>query len=391
MKTDDPKILAEQYGYQQADFQSAIDEALFSARARREANRIFKAEELPPQTMPECVPLSERLLKPRPAKKFRIEGWQGANHRVVLAAQFKAGKTTLTGNLVRSLVDGDRFLTRAKVKPISGCVTILDFEMDETDAEDWLNAQGIKNADKVNLVSLRGRASTFNILDVGVRREWEALLAEHQTDYLILDCLRPALDALGLDEHKDAGRFLGPLDALLIESGVSEALVVHHMGHGGERGRGDSRLRDWPDVEWRLVRENEHPDSTRYITAFGRDVDVKEHKLTFDRKTRHLIGSPGDRGDVDADNALNAVLSVLETYGDAMSGRAIEGALKEHDHGRKAIRGALRLGVRRGLVDTQGGTHNSINYALPRGWARRMRGGEGDAELNVSDNEGEGD
>lgn len=384
---NDTKKLADDYGYEQSGFQTAIDEALFQSRARREANRILKAEELPPQIMPECSPLSERMKKPRPEKKYRIEGWQGANHRVVLAAQFKAGKTSLTGNLVRSLVDGDKWLGRAKVKPIAGCVTILDFEMDETDAEDWLNAQGITNADKVNLVSLRGRASTFNILDVGVRREWEVLLASHCTDYLILDCLRPALDALGLDEHKDAGRFLGPFDALLIEAGVSEALVVHHMGHGGERGRGDSRLRDWPDVEWRLVRENEHPDSTRFITAFGRDVDVKEHKLSFDRHTRHIVGLPGDRGDVDADNALNAVLSVLEAHGDPMSGRSIEAALKEHDHGRKAIRAALRLGGRRGHIDTRTGNHGSILYETPRSWARKMRGGDGVTDYEVSDTE----
>jgi hypothetical protein len=305
----DDKDLAKLYGYPPEKWAEALDEALFHGRARREATRLLKEEELPSQVIPDLIDLKTRMKRPREETTFRINGWQPTNGRVILAAQYKAGKTSCVGNLVRCLVDGDRWLGQAKVRPVDGCVTILDFEMSENTAEDWLNAQGIENAHKVNLVSLRGRAATFNILDVGVRREWEALLAEHQTDYLILDCLRPALDALALDEHKDAGRFLGPFDALLNEAGIGEALVVHHMGHGGERGRGDSRLRDWPDVEWRLMRENEHPDSTRYITAFGRDVDVKEHKLSFDKHTRHITGSVGDRTDSPTPTTLSSRFS----------------------------------------------------------------------------------
>ena len=51
------------------------------------------------------------------------------------------------------------------------------------------------------------------------------------------------LDALGLDEHRDAGRFLTAFDALLVEAGIRDAFVVTHMGHTNERARGDSRLR----------------------------------------------------------------------------------------------------------------------------------------------------
>jgi hypothetical protein len=79
-----------------------------------------------------------------------------------------------------------------------------------------------------------------------------------------------------LDEHRDAGRFLVALDALLTEAGIPDALVVHHMGHVNERARGDSRMRDWPDVEWRLVRQDENPASARFLSAYGCDVDVPE-------------------------------------------------------------------------------------------------------------------
>jgi hypothetical protein len=53
------------------------------------------------------------------------------------------------------------------------------------------------------------------------------------------------------------------------------------MGHGQERSRGDSRLLDWPDVNWKIVKESqsetdpdEAPGDRRFFSALGRDVNV---------------------------------------------------------------------------------------------------------------------
>ena len=106
-------------------------------------------------------------------------------------------------------------------------------------------------------MSRRGRVSTFDILDPDTRSQWAARM--RGSNGVIFDCLRPILDALGLDENRYAGRLLMAIDELLNEAGVPEALIVHHMGHSGERRRGDSRIIDWPDATWKLVREN-HDD-----------------------------------------------------------------------------------------------------------------------------------
>ena len=191
----------------------------------------------------ELLTLHERLARPRPAElEWTIPRWQPAGSRVVLAAQFKAGKTVLVDNVCRSLVDGDDFLGVATMTPIDGTVALLDFEMGEAQLLAWFDDQGIRNTDRVLLIPMRGKATGFDLLDGGVRSVWAALLAEHDVKYIILDCLRPILDALGLDEHRDAGRFLVALDELLAEAAISNALLVHHMGHTGERSRGDSRL-----------------------------------------------------------------------------------------------------------------------------------------------------
>jgi hypothetical protein len=283
----------------------------------------------------------------------------------MLSAQFKAGKTTLVGNLLRSLIDGDPFLGRDVVTRVRGCVALLDLEMGQMQLDDWLGCARIRHDDRVLIIPLRGMASAFDITLPDVRAQWVTRFRQAQISYLVVDCLRPILDAVGLDEHHEAGKFLVHFDALLREARIPDALVVQHMGHTGERARGDSRLRDWPDVEWRLVREDEDdPASARYLTAYGRDVDVAESKLEYDSTTRRLTIAGGSRRDAKADKALDDVRAVLRKADTALSGRAIEAELAETDHSRTTIRRALRLAARNGEIVTERGARGARLHRL---------------------------
>jgi hypothetical protein len=346
-----------------ADPAALLNRELADQRARREARRILDAEERPAVREPETLTLRERLARPRPPVLFRIEGWQPVGSRVVLAAQFKAGKTTATGNSARSLVDGDPWLGQFKVEPIDGTLVIADVEMSEAQLDGWLGDQRIVNDDRVIPIPLKGNAAAFDILDPARRAEWAALLRRVRCAYFALDCLRPVLDALGLDEHRDAGRFLVALDTLLAEAGVPEALVVHHMGHAGERSRGDSRIRDWPDVEWRLVRQDEEPSSPRFISAYGRDVDVPESQLSYDRATRHLTMVGGSRKDAAVLAALDDVLAALATES-RQSGRRLEELLADGDHTRACVRAAIKEGIRTGQIQAEPGPRRSTLHSL---------------------------
>ena len=218
---------------------------------------------------------------------------------MLLAAPFKSGKSTLIGNLIRVLVDGGQFLDRFEVRPV-GKVVLIDTELDRRTLRRWLRAQGIRNAAAVTVVSLRGAVSSFDITDPTTRSEWAQSL--DGADVVILDCLRPVLYALGLSEDKDAGRMLVGFDALLAEAGADEGLVVTHMGHQNERARGDSRLLDWPDALWKIVRGGDDDSDDegrrpRYFSALGRDVAMGEGELTYDDRTRHLSYAGGSRKD----------------------------------------------------------------------------------------------
>lgn len=328
-------------------FDARVEQELDKLRVRDTAKRKFAQETNPPADLPPILTLRERLAREIPPVKWRIEGWQPIGTRVLLAAQYKAGKTTLTGNLTRCLVDNEPWLDLSPVAPaITGHVTILDFEMGERQIDTWLADQDIEHDDRVVVIPLRGKATTFDILDETTRTEWASRL--QGTEYLIFDCLRPVLDALGLDEHREAGRFLTAFDALCDQADINDSLVVHHMGHTGERSRGDSRLRDWPDVEWRLVRQDDNPASPRFMSAFGRDVDMPEGAIVYDPATRHMSWQGGSRVSAAAREALEDVLESLRNSTEPVTQRGIEGLVV--DHARAATREAIRVGYEMGLI-----------------------------------------
>ena len=142
---------------------------------------------------------------------------------------------------------------------------------------------------------------------------------------------------------------------------MSEALIVHHMGHQADRSRGDSRIRDWPDVEWRLVRASDDPASERFITAYGRDVNVPESQVVFDESSRHLTLVAGSRKDANAVKALPAIKAWLRTAEEASKGD-IEDAMHSQGIAGQATRDALKLADNGLLV--RDGTRNAKLYRL---------------------------
>lgn len=282
-------------------------------RVRERARQIIAEEKAGALTFPKLESLSDFLAEPDIPVPFLIDKLLPMDSRAVVSAKGKAGKTTLMGNVIRSVADGQPFLDRFSVAPVKR-VLLLDNELSRDMLKRWLRAHGVKNPDKVELIQLRGNLSAFNILDPATRTRW----AEHlgSADLVIFDCLRPAMDALGLDENHDAGRFLEAFDELTTEAGITSTLIVHHMGHAGERSRGDSRIIDWPDANWKLTTEGKDTDESegeaaRYFSANGRDVDLPKTLLAFDPFTRGLTALEGTKKEIKAREAVRQVLREL--------------------------------------------------------------------------------
>lgn len=363
----------ERYQPARDDRDSRIEVEVEQQRIKREARKRLDAEERGAIERPDLLTLRELLAQPEPEEAWRIEHFQRSRTRTMLIASAKAGKTTMRNALVASLVDGVDFLG-ARVTPVRGTVCILDTEMSKAMTQRWLRASQIRCDDKVIVALLRGRLTTLNLLDDTFRASWALWLLERGVEYLILDNLRPVFDAIGLDEHREAGRFLHAFDQLLVAANIQDALLVHHMGHSGERARGDSRLSDWPDATWKLVKAEDAEE--RYIVAYGRDVDVPESRLDYDPISRRLSLNGGSRRDVRAEAALADVLAILKAEA-PLSRRGIESACHAggSEFGRDTIRAAIAAGIRSGDITTEAGARRAVLHQLSeRASARALRG-----------------
>ena len=319
------------------------------------ARRLASSREAVTPPMP--ISLAEMLDQQDEATTWRVEGlWPGGG-RILLAAQYKSGKTTLAGNTIKSLVDGGQLLGRFDVEPVSR-VALIDTELDPRTLRRWFRDQGIRNTGAVTVLPLRGAVSSFDILDPARRSQWARCL--DGADVVIFDCIRPLIDALGLSEDKDAGRVLVAFDALLAEIGAAEGMVITHMGHHNERARGDSRLLDWPDALWKIVRGGDDTDDDngrpRFFSALGRDVAVPEGRLEYDTATRHLAYEGGNRRDSADRAAVPELLAMVTTAPGELSKNTAERRLID-DHGvtQRAARAAIATALKNGsLIVTTG-------------------------------------
>ncbi len=307
------------------EHRKAVEQHKSYLRARQEAEAELLSEGSKPA--PDPVRLDALLAEPDEPAAYRIDRLWPAGGRVILSAQRKAGKTTTMANLLRSLADGSPFLGCYQVTAIPGTGTVfaIDTEMSRGMLRQWYRDQRIGHPERIHVEPLRGAVSSFNLLDAGRRGWWARALRERQAAVLVLDCIGPVLAAAGLDENSslDVGRFLTALEELLADAGVAEAVACHHMGHVAERSRGASRLRDWPDAEWKLVYEiadgeqDAGPSDRRYFSAAGRDVAEPEQLLDYDAASRRLSIAGGTRRDEKKAAYLAAIIAYITSHPEA--------------------------------------------------------------------------
>ncbi|MFK4761565.1 AAA family ATPase [Microbacterium sp. ZW T5_45] len=247
-----------------------------------EAKQRVAAKKAGSLVIPKPVRLDRFLRRRIPGTKFLIDKLLPTDGNALLSAPRKYGKTTMVGNLIRSLVDGDPFMGCFEVTEARK-VVLLDFEMTELMLQHWLKTQGIKNTRNLSVWPLRGQAATFNILDDRTRARWAQMIKATGAEVLIIDPLRPVLDALGIKEANEVGPLLQAFAALKVEADIREGFIAHHHGHGAQRAVGDSRLETWPDAMWNGTMEDPNdPELPHYFQALGRDVHVPRGVVLMD-------------------------------------------------------------------------------------------------------------
>lgn len=365
------------------NYQEYVARLAVEIRARQEAKTIVAAQGSKVAALPAMSNLTARLAAPRVDEQWRIRGLWPTGGRVNLAAVYKAGKTTLVGNLVRAVLDGTPFLGEFDVEAIperdGPSIVVFDFEMTENQLLDWYESIGIEHTDGAEILPLRGNAGAFDFLTPAVREQLVERYAGAHT--YVLDPAGPVLAALGLDENSntDVQRFLSTWDQFVMELGGRESFVTIHAGHNGDRARGASAFLGSGDAIWTMTRQGDNAEDPRFLKAIGRGVDLPERSLELDKTTNRLFLGHTSRAEVkqnqDAEKAFPFVLAALEKYGPGTQDDLWDKVRKFHhkdtnDHWeitRAPFRNALPLMAQRGQIEKIPLVPRGVRYKLPPG------------------------
>jgi len=282
-----------------------LKDALRTARIRR-AVKDFEAGRgwMPP---PKPLSLYEQLDEEGPQVDYIFEGlWSG---NLQLNAQKKAGKTTLMMNAARSLVTRTRFLGRFDVNAESDSrVAFLNMELPKAQFNQWFSDMGLPDEAKKRIVPYHGRQ--HGSLDFSNPRavDWLAnWLSGESISVIFLDPLVAFYDAGRWgsgDPNTTFLRWWTVFESLVLQANLRGVWIGHHTGFSEDaanRGRGASAMGDKPDMSMTLRYEpggdgnyTDAPlDTKRYISVFGRDVNITEFEIGYDNQTRIYSATGG--------------------------------------------------------------------------------------------------
>lgn len=290
---------------------SDVAELVYKMEVSREARKTVNAKEFleawrEPLSYPD---LEEDLANVGEPDPWRIKHLMRAGSNLIIVAGYKAGKTTLCGNLIRSLADDVPFLGRYDVVVPDGRVAVWNYEVARDQWLQWVADMDIVNKRKIVPYHLRGSHMPLIIPEVLNKLvDW---LKAHEIETLIMDPFARAFSGCG-DENKnsDVSEFLNAVDELKDKAGVRDLIMPVHTGRsvdGSDRARGATRINDWADAQWLVTKE----DGERYLSAAGRDIDVPEQQLHYDPVTRLMRLEGWDRATVRLNRAKDAVLAAL--------------------------------------------------------------------------------
>lgn len=345
-----------------------VERESYVLRVREAAKDKVAAEKAVTMAPFEAGTLAEMLaLPPEPA--HRVEGLIPAESSTLLAAQKKSGKTTLTLNLARSLIQGSDFLGRFPVRPVEGRVAILNYEVSRAMLSRWADEVGVP-ADRFYTVHLRGRRNPLRHRED--RQALAELLRAQDVEALIVDPFSNAYGGKSQNDAAEVSAFLLDLGVFArAEVGAADLILTAHAGWDGERTRGSSALEDWPDVILTMTRDRDDSDA-RYLSAEGRDVTLDEDRLEFDRETRTLtLAGAGSRKKAKASkrtSQLAAVVVELVTEQPGIKTGELEDLVRARGVGfqRGDVGKAGRAATDAGLLTQQHGPRNSVLW-FPKG------------------------
>lgn len=260
-------------------FRVQVEIELNRLEANEEAKRkLRESKNRLERKTPPALPLSDFLQKELSPELYLIDGLVPVNGTVTVVAAKKTGKSTFVYNLMHSLLTAEPLLGIFPVTEFEGKIGYVNYELTEEQAQDWFRRSPIGTTDRIVVWNLRGKPNPFRT---------DEALGDFATEVkslgvrvLILDPFSSAFRGGKTLDNDEVKEFWLRTDAFKDESGVQELIVPVHAGRDESRSRGASALDDHPDA---ILHLNKQKDGTRTFHAFGRDVEVEEGELEFDK------------------------------------------------------------------------------------------------------------
>lgn len=220
---------------------------------------------------------------------FRIPELLPTDSTVLFSAQYKAGKTSSTINLVNAFTSHDDFFGEFPVSTVTGNVVYVNLELSEQMFHHYCEQAGFEAGRKhLKILNLRGQASKMQILKDVFVESWAEELKKMDTEVLIIDPLSAIMVANNYAENDTMARLiLEKFGSVKQIAGIDHLIVVDHTGHQNTgRSRGASSKMDWPDVLWN--QEKNGSEHTRKFSAFGRGDIEKTFTISKNPVTHRI-------------------------------------------------------------------------------------------------------
>lgn len=275
------------------------------------------------------------------------KGYLAKGHVTLLSALWKSGKSTLVGQLLRSIQEGNSFAGQPTFK---SKVLILSEESESL----WARRNEELGLTFDAWIVCRPLKSKQN------RMEWEKSIEEalvfckeNDISTIIIDTLSGFWSARNENDAAEMQEVLLPINGLL-NGGLAVLLIHHFRKSGGTEGvasRGSGALGSYADilVEFsRLDKESPH-NTNRVLRSYSRfeetPVEVVIEMIDGEYITR------GTRAEVGKETRMAFAVKILQENPEGLTGTGILEAWDVELHGRKPVKRTIDRYIKDLLYD----------------------------------------
>lgn len=272
---------------------AAVDEHIQRLEAQMEGNRRFQDSKFDREGQtPPGVRLDHFLEQEDEEEDWRVDGIISTDSTSTVVGARKVGKTTFTYNMLNSYLHGVPLLGEFDTNPVKRRIGYVNMELTDKQARRWFRRSPIGSSDKVTVWNLRGKPNPFR--SDAAMKKFAVECREEDIEVLFLDPFSGIFSGGGKDSlnNEEVKEFLMKIESFKVDAGISEVVILVHAGWNTSRSRGASALEDHPDT---IMKIEEDKAGNRWFSAIGRDVDVEDGMLSFNKETGVLTYKLGGK------------------------------------------------------------------------------------------------